>query len=844
MAVAALIQETNTFSPAATTLADFQAHGLWLGAPAADLSHGTNTEIAGAVETLTEAGAEPVPIVRAWAMSGGTLDADAFETLRALLIDGLRAAAPLDGLVLCLHGALAAAHEPAADAALTEAARSVLGPGTPLIVTHDLHANVTPRIVAAATALVGFRTYPHIDQADTGRRGANLLLRALRDRRSAPHTVLAKRPLLLPAESQALADPPMARLRRLADAATTGDILDVSLFPVQPWLDVPELGFGVTVTTTGDRDTATRLADELAQAAWTDRPAFDVALHDLTTTVSGLKRRDGPGTGPVLLVQSADSPTAGATADSAAVIGALLDHGQELTSLATVVDPPAVAACFAAGPGGAVRTTLGATLDSRWSDPVPVRGHVVRLGTSPVVLTGDSMTGQRISMGRWAVLATGRGPVILVTERPAPTFDPAAYRHAGLEPRDADAVVVRSATMYRAGFHGQYATAYVLDLPGASTPRFAYLDYHHAPRPLHPLDPAAPPPTALFVEDNRVPVYYAGGTRITEFRTGDDSAGVGDEDGGPEDWVGSVTALPTGLLPPGASPDTGVSMTAKGSLRDLITADPTGWLGDRLARAFDGHTGLLVKLLDAGERLPVHCHPTREFARAHLHSPFGKTEGWIVLRADPDARVWLGMRERVAPADLRHWITEGDLPSMLAAMNELPVHPGQVIHVPAGLPHAIGPGVTVIELQEPTSFSVLADHHAFGLDEDTATLGLGWDTALSCFDLSAHGTRLDALLPPPRPVPGTAPGGRLTILFPPGADPYFRAWLAECDGEFTLPATGFAVLVVTAGTGILSWPDGPELPVRRGSTLVVPAAAGPMTVRGALTVVVCLPPEV
>lgn len=335
----------------------------------------------------------------------------------------------------------------------------------------------------------------------------------------------------------------------------------------------------------------------------------------------------------------------------------------------------------------------------------------------------------------------------------------------------------------------------------------------------------------LRVHDNRVPVYYAGGERITAFRSGT-AGGVT----GPEDWVGSLCRLPAAILPPGHPPDTGVSPTAAGPLDALVAADPEGWLGGPLARAFGGDPGLLVKLLDAGERLPVHCHPTRDFARRHLGSLFGKTEGWIVLDAAPGATVWLGMRDTVTRDQLQGWIAAQDTAAMLAAMNALTVEPGQVLYVPAGLPHAIGPGVLVTELQEPTSFSVLADHTAFGVDASAATLGLGWDLALSCFDLGGYAGRLDAL----RPAPRTLRAG-LRSLFGPEADPFFRAW--EAVGDVGLPEPGFAVVVVTGGAGELCW-DGGALPVARGDTLVAPAAAGPLSFRGEVRAIVCLPPEI
>jgi microcystin degradation protein MlrC len=484
VAVASIIQETNTFSPRLSTLEDFRVQGLWVGPEAVELSRGTNTEFAGATAAVEAAGAVAVPIVRAWAMSDGILTAAALAELRRMLVGGLSAGRPVDGLVLCLHGALVSQDEPAADVALTRAARDHLGPSVPIVVTHDLHANVTDRIVSLADAVIGFRTYPHVDQGDTGRRGAQLILDLLCGG-PRPATALAKRSMVVPAEGQALADPPMCRLRELADLATAGPIIDVSLFPVQPWLDVPELGFGVTVTHLDAPEAAQSVADRVADQAWQSRHCFEPTLVAVDDAVNSVAESCSGTT--VLLVQSADSPTAGATADSAAVIASLLRHGRGISALATVVDSPAVALCFEAGMDGQVRTSLGATLDRRWSEPVLVEGVVRALGDSPVILTGRSMTGQQISMGRWASLEIGN-LTVLVTERATPTFDPAGYRHAGLEPSKYDAVLVRSATLFRAGFAGLFDVAHILDLPGASTPNLRHLDFHRAPRPMFPLD--------------------------------------------------------------------------------------------------------------------------------------------------------------------------------------------------------------------------------------------------------------------------------------------------------------------------------------------------------------------
>jgi mannose-6-phosphate isomerase len=330
---------------------------------------------------------------------------------------------------------------------------------------------------------------------------------------------------------------------------------------------------------------------------------------------------------------------------------------------------------------------------------------------------------------------------------------------------------------------------------------------------------------------NQVPVYYAGGEGIARFRgerTGD----------GPEDWIGSVNALPAALVPAGVDPTVGISPLPDGRLLSVaIRADPLGWLGPRLAAAFGDEPGLLVKLLDAGERLPVHAHPDRATAGSLLGSRFGKTEGWIILDAAPGAAIWLGFREQVALEQMRTWVEAQDVDAMLAAMNRIEVSAGEAYYLPAGTVHAIGAGILLTELQEPTSFSILAEYAAFGLDEQQATLGLGWDRALATFDLATcGGDRLAALRPAPEPV-----GAGVERIFPVDAAPFFQAYRHRIDGRAVLADAGFSVLVCVDGSGALVFAGG-ELAVPRGSTWVVPFGAGPLTFVGRAELLRCVPP--
>lgn len=482
--VASILQETNTWSPVRCTLEDFVDQDLVVGQSVWEKYRDTNTEIGGAMRAVADAGCTPAPLIRAWAQSSGRLTADTLDHLCRLLVAQLLRT-PVDGLVLSLHGAMAAEGVDDADAAILQAARRAVGEDTPVGVCFDLHANVTRALTRSSSFVTGYHTYPHTDLAETGARAARLVIAELNGA-ATPVTALAKRPMLIPAEAMCTTAGSLAELRVRADRLTYGRILDVSLFPVQPWLDVEELGFAVTVTTDGDPDLASATAESLASEAWERRREFQVELLSPEAAIAAARRAR---VRPFLISQSADSPTAGAAGDSPVMIRALLDDGADLEAYATVTDPVAVDRCWGAGVHAEVTLDVGSSIDGRFHGPVELSGIVERLGEEPVLLTGPSYTGMEVSMGRFAVVRSRRLSV-LITERPAFTLDPATFVHAGLDPVRADVIVVRSANGFRAGYPAPSADAAVwLDLPGASTPRLELLDFSRAPRPLYPLDP-------------------------------------------------------------------------------------------------------------------------------------------------------------------------------------------------------------------------------------------------------------------------------------------------------------------------------------------------------------------
>lgn len=319
--------------------------------------------------------------------------------------------------------------------------------------------------------------------------------------------------------------------------------------------------------------------------------------------------------------------------------------------------------------------------------------------------------------------------------------------------------------------------------------------------------------------------FYRGGEAIAALRGVPRSSEFG-----PEDWVASTTTRF------GQATD-GLSTLPDGRLlRDAVTADPEAWLGAEHVTAFGTSSALLVKLLDAGQRLPVHCHPSDEFARDHFGSHFGKTEAWIVIgTTSGDPRVHIGFREPVDRYTLADWVRNQNHEAMLSSLNSTTVAPGDTVFIPAGLPHAIGAGVFIVELQQPTDLSVTLEWDGFLASEAAGHLGAGFDVALGCVDRDGWGDgRWESLI---RRTAGD--GDAVVDLFGPGSAPFFRA--DRVHGAADLEPS-FAVLVVLDGQGELRTEHGGTLGLRKGETIVVPHSAGLSTVDGELTLVRCRPP--
>lgn len=329
--------------------------------------------------------------------------------------------------------------------------------------------------------------------------------------------------------------------------------------------------------------------------------------------------------------------------------------------------------------------------------------------------------------------------------------------------------------------------------------------------------------TPAKLPSNQFDHFYRGGNRIGALRHGP---------GGPmrpEEWIGSITTR-------FGEAEQGLSRLSDGTLlRDAIKNDPDGWLGADHVKNFGLSTEILIKLLDPDQRLPVHYHPNKAFAKTHLGLDHGKTEAWIILEAPAGSGVGLGFAKTQNKEDLLKLVRAQDSAALLASLRRTEVQVGDAVLVPAGVAHAIDAGIFVLELQEPTDLSALLEWEGFAVDGiKDGHLGLGFETVTDALMLDPlPDAEFESLI-----THNAFSGGALRSVLPLKSDGYFRAHLAPGTGDF--PA-GFAVALVLDGSGSITFANAPEMAISKGDAVVIPFSAGSFTFAGA-NAIICRPP--
>lgn len=481
VAIAGILQETNTFSPVLTRRKDFL---LIEGKDLMAAHSSENSELHGFIDALNQAGAEVAPILGAWAVTQGRIMAPDFEELAGEILAGIRNAGRLDGVLLALHGAWAGQEVDSCDGYLLQRVRALVGPAVPVVASLDLHASITRSMWDNADALVGYKTCPHIDTYDTGLCAGRILVSAIR-REVRPVMAVVKIPMVVQAENMT---GDRGEFREMLEFAKSLErrrgVVSASIFAVQPWLDVKELGWAAVVITHSDEAGARMLATELAQFMWSRREAFVIALPAVDEALDQAMSIEG---GPVVLAEGADGTMGGGPGDGTAILAGILRKNLDVPVAAYVVDPQVVQETIQAGVGSRVTVEVGGKLNPAYSKPVRFTGKVKLISDGEFRYKGRAYTGRLVRMDRTVVLTSG-GLSLLISERPAPTTDPELYRSHGIEPEHMKLVLVKSPLGARLEYEPICKAFISVNSPGCCSPDLRTLPYRRIPRPIFPFD--------------------------------------------------------------------------------------------------------------------------------------------------------------------------------------------------------------------------------------------------------------------------------------------------------------------------------------------------------------------
>ncbi|MDF2667802.1 MAG: hypothetical protein K0R67_108 [Paenibacillus sp.] len=506
--IAQFQQETNSFSPVLCGIEMFKQtcyiEGDAILAEFAD----TATELNGFIRALTEAGADIVPSIAAHSVSSGPVTQDVFERITERVAQDLESFGPVDGMLFCFHGAMLL--EPNLDATgiFLERIRSLVGDQVVIGGTLDLHANVTPLMVETADILVGYHTFPHVDLFETGYRTAQLLLRTLRGE-IVPTSALVKIPMILNGENGQTTKGPMKEIiDKVWEAETHHDVLAVSVFSMQPWLDIADPGCAVLAVTNCSPELASEVGHNLAQEFWAVRERMAVSLTPLAEAVDQAIAAER---GPVIFADSADGTGSGSPGDSTAILHELVQRDVDISAYITVVDPETVAQAIEAGVGSSAEFAIGGKIDPRFHQPVLTRAVVKLISDGRFIFKGPQFTGREHQMGRTVVLQIRKIQVV-VMEKSAFNWDPSLYRSVGLEPMDARIVVVKSPAAFRVNYEEMASAIYWVDTPGASSAKFLQMPFTQLPKPLFPFQRDFIPDIEVTARSiNRMKKVQAGG---------------------------------------------------------------------------------------------------------------------------------------------------------------------------------------------------------------------------------------------------------------------------------------------------------------------------------------------
>ncbi len=452
IAIGGFQHETNTFAPSKATYLNFERAkgwpGLQRGGEMLETMVARNLPIAGFIEQMKGTRHTLVPTAWAAAEPSAHVTEDAFERIAAMIVDGIRDAKP-DAVYLDLHGAMVTEHLDDGEGEILARVRRAVGEDVPVMASLDLHANVTRTMVDCADALVGYRTYPHVDMADTGARTAFLLAQRL-DGMARPHAALRRIPFLIPLSAQCTDLEPSKKLFADLAGMETRDVPTLSFTPGFPAADFPECGPVVLAYGTSP-GAAAQAADALARHIESIEAEFDAPVYAADEAVKLAMAIAAKATRPVVIADTQDNPGAGGDSDTTGMLRALLANKVQRAALGVMVDPAAAQAAHRAGIGSTLELSLGGKSGVPGDAPLRAQFRVDALSDGRLLCKGPFYRGAKMELGLSACLSI-EGVRIVLASKKTQLADQELYRFVGIEPTAQAILVNKSSVHFRADF--------------------------------------------------------------------------------------------------------------------------------------------------------------------------------------------------------------------------------------------------------------------------------------------------------------------------------------------------------------------------------------------------------
>lgn len=466
IAIANFSHESNTFAAKPTVLDDF---AVYRGQAMIDHYTPTFHEVAGYIAGADEYDFDLVPTLGANATPAGPLTRDTYETIVGEILNALRQARDIDGLLLALHGAMVAEHYPQADGETVRRVRELMGPDFPIVVTHDYHGNVPDQLVRDANALIIYKTNPHIDQRERGLQAAELLARTIRGEVK-PVTAIVKPNVLFNIAFHNTSLPPMQPIMQTAiDLENEPGILAASVAAGYQYADVPYMGPSVVVVADGDRDLAERSAQRIADMMWAAR---DQLVPDLPNAAEAVRQAMQASQTPVALFDMGDNIGGGSAADSTFILEQLLAQKAD-GWVVTIFDPESVQTCVQAGIGATVSLRVGGKTDAIHGPTLPIEGRVRTLHSGEYEETERRHGGGRyFNQGLTAVVevnrsAPGKGGLLVLNSRRTSPMSIHQITCVGIQPHQHKILVAKGTVAPRAAYAPVCAQIIQVDTGGA-----------------------------------------------------------------------------------------------------------------------------------------------------------------------------------------------------------------------------------------------------------------------------------------------------------------------------------------------------------------------------------------